>query len=299
MNFKKLAPLRNRDVNDAPWQGMCHKKPWEYEVTAVIPVIDTIDSVKLCVEILRLQTVRPYIIIVDTGSSDEILAEMLSLHDEDLEVHSIRLNGTLHPSDSVCMAMDLAQSLCRTEYMFATHSDVFIRRKDFLEYLLSLCGEEQKKYPVVGYEMSPRQHDDWQGMISHTATMYHVRTLDKIGFGWSMRRLASLYDLKSQEPHPDRPNWPDTEILGNMILRQHGIRTKIIGKENNFQRNKDENIDHGRSITLSMLYSTGYYNTAKKWFEEAKEEAKERIEEWKGNLNRGGAGERIPQQQSI
>lgn len=252
----------------------------------MVPVIDTFDSLRICVEILRLQTVKPYIIIIDTGSSQENLENIMSLHDEDLEVHCVRVNGTLHPSDTVCMAMDLAQSLCRTKYMFATHSDVFLMRRNFLESLLSICGDELGKYPVVGYEMSPRQHDDWKGMISHTATMYHVRTLDKIGFGWSMRRLAAIYDLESQEPHPERPNWPDTEILGNLILRQNEIRTKIIGSESNFQRNKDENIDHARSISLGMLYSPAYYESAKKWFDEAKKEAEERIICWKKEIQK-------------
>ena len=248
---QKLAPLRNTDVNKEPWKGDCTKKPWEYDVTAVIPVIDTVEPLSVCVEILRMQTIRPYILVIDTGSEHENLQQILSMHDSDLEVHCIRLNGSRHPSDSVCMAMDLAQSLCRTDYMFATHSDVFIRRRDFLEDLLSVCGEEDGKFPVVGYEMSPRSHDDWRGMISHTATMYH------------------------------RPNWPDTEILGNMILRQHDVRTKIIGHEHNFQRNTDDNIDHCRSMSLGMLYSKVYYDKAKPWIKEAISEAKERISSWK------------------
>lgn len=278
MKFQKLAPIRNADVNKCPWEGNCIKKPWEYKVTAVIPVIDTFDSLQICVEILKLQTVKPYILVIDTGSTEENLANILSLHDEDLEVHCLRTNGSLHPSDVVCAAMDLAQSLCRTEYMFAIHSDVFLRKRDFLEMLLGMCSSE---CPVVGYEMSPRQHDDWKGMISHTASMYHVKTLDLIGFGWSMRRLASIYNLKNQAPHPDRPNWPDTEILGNIIIRQNEIKTKIIGTEKNFQRNKDEYIDHCRSMSLGMLYSPSYYEKAKYWYEEAKEEAKKRINDWK------------------
>jgi hypothetical protein len=275
-----LAPLRNTDVNKEPWKGNCRKKPWEYEVTAVIPVIDTVEPLSVCIDLLRMQTVKPYIIVIDTGSEHENLQQILSLHDSDLEVHCIRLNGSRHPSDSVCMAMDLAQSLCRTEYMFATHSDVFVKRMDFLEDLLSFCGEHDGKFPVVGYEMSPRSHDDWRGMISHTATMYHIRTLDRIGFGWSMRRLASMYGLESHEPSPERPNWPDTEILGNMILRQHGVRTKIIGHETNFQRNTDENIDHCRSMSLGMLYSKSYYDKALPWINDAISEAKERIRSW-------------------
>ena len=284
MKFQKLAPLRNKKINEYPWEGCCQKKPWDYKITAVIPVIDTFDLLEICVELLRLQTIRPYIIVIDTGSTKENLEKITSLHDEDLEVHCLKINGTRHPSDPVCIAMDLAQSLCRTEYMFATHSDVFLRKRNFLEMLLDLCGEGKDQSPVVGYEMSPRQHDDWRGMISHTASMYHVKTLDKIGFGWSMRRLASLYGLKDHAPCSERPNWPDTEILGNVLLRQNNIKTKIIGKEENFQRNKDENIDHCRSISLGFLYSPSYYDIAKSWVEESKKEAIQRIKDWKTTI---------------
>lgn len=282
MSFDNLAPIRNADPNTAPWRGSCKIKPWDYRVTAVVPVIDTVEMLKICVECLRLQTEKPYIIVVDTGSTKDNLRQIEDMHSEDLEVQSIRLNGVLHPSDPVCMAMDAAQSLCRTEYMFATHSDVFAVRRDLVEWMLSMCGpEDSGKHPVVGYEMSPRQHDDWKGMVSHTATMYHMRTLDKIGFGWSMRRLASMYDLKSHEPHPERPNWPDTEILGNLILRQYETPVRIIGKEENFQRNKDENIDHCRSASLGLLYSKEYGRISGEWIREAMEEAKTRIEKWR------------------
>src|SRR5690606_25477504 len=116
---------------------------------------------------------------------------------EDVEVHSIRLNGCRHPSDYPAMAMDLAFSVCRTEYIFATHADVFLRRKDFIEYLLNLCNKEN---PAVGYELSPRSHEDWKGMISHTASMYHMPTMDEIGFGWSLRRLCNGFGIVNYEP---------------------------------------------------------------------------------------------------
>lgn len=282
MKFENLAPLRDKKPEDRPWRGSCTRKPWEYKITAVIPVIDTFESLSLCVEILRMQTEKPYIVVVDTGSQRGNIEKILDMHSEDLEVHCIRHNGTIHPSDPVSIAMDMAQSLCRTEYMFATHSDAFIMRRDFLEWLLSMCGDEDERlFPVVGYEMSPRQHDDWKGMISHTATMYHIPTMDRIGFGWSMRRLASICGLESHDAHPDRPNWPDTEILGNIILREHGIPTKIIGHESNFERNKDDNIDHARSISLGLLYSPEYRKSSSVWLAEAMKDARQRIEQWK------------------
>lgn len=282
MHQPNLAPLRNADIMSSPWRGCCNRKPWEYRVSAVIPVIDTPESLELCVELLRLQTERPYIIVVDTGSTGENLDRIMQLHAEDLEVHSLRINGVQHPSDPVCMAMDAAQSLCRTEYMFATHSDTYAVRRDLLEWMLSMCGPpEESLSPVVGYEMSPRSHDDWKGMVSHTATMYHTRTLDKIGFGWSMRRLASMYDLPDHEPDPTRPNWPDTEILGNVILRENDIKVKLIGSEQNFQRNRDENIDHCRSLSLGVLYSPDYFEASKAWVAEAMNDSRERIKKWR------------------
>ena len=63
------------------------------------------------------------------------------------------------------------------------------------------------------------------------------------------------------------------------------IKTKIIGTEKNFQRNKDEYIDHCRSMSLGMLYSPSYYEKAKHWYEEAKKEARERISNWKQKGN--------------
>jgi hypothetical protein len=279
-----IAPLRNTSIDKLPWEGNCLKKPWEYKITAAIPVLDTYESLKICIEILKLQTIKPFIIIVDTGSTEDNLKKIMDLRDEDVEVHSIRTNGVLHPSDFPVFAMELAQSLCRTEYLFATHADVFLKKKDFLNFLLNLCGpQEQNKYPVVGYEITPRKHNDWEGMISHTASMYHIKTLDEIGFGWNMRRLASMYNMKNHKPNPMMPSWPDTEILGNVILRQNKIPVKIIGKEVNFQRNVDENIDHCRSITSGLLYSKEYYKKAKEWYNIAQKEALDRINLWKNN----------------
>lgn len=284
MDKCRLAPLRNVDVNERPWEGECSKKPWEYKVMAAIPVLDTVESLSICVELLRLQTERPFICVIDTGSTDENLSAIQSLRGEDLEVHSLRLNGVQHPSDFPAMAMDLAQTLCRSPYLFATHADVFLRRRDFIKWLVDQCGDynlNSKLAPVVGYEISPRNHEDWHGMISHTASMYYMPIMDQIGFGWSMRRLATMYNLPDHKPHPMRPNWPDTEILGNVILRSYEIPTKIIGHEKNFSRNQDENIDHCRSITSGLLYSQEYYAKAVGWYNEAKKEALERIEQWR------------------
>jgi len=259
------------------WEGALTKKPWDYQITAAIPVLDTPDELELVVSLLRLQTEKPYIMIIDTGSEPENFARIENMRAEDVEVHVLRLNGVEHPSDFPAMAMDLAFSCCRTNYLFATHADCFLRRRDFLEYMIGLTNKEN---PAVGYEISPRNHKDWKGMISHTASMYHMPTMDKIGFGWSIRRLCNLFGIESKKPDPMRPNWPDTELLGNYLLKSYKITPKLIGSEENFKPTIDENIYHARTLTSGKLYCPEYYTMAKEWAEHAMEEARINIAEW-------------------
>lgn len=279
-----LSPVYGEVCVYNPWEGICPKKPWEYTVTAAIPCINTSETLPICIELLRLQTVKPFIMLIDTGSQPEHLSEVLKLRDIDVEVHSIALNGVRHPSDYPAMAMELAMTLCRSPYLFATHADCFLRRRDFLEYLLELCPS---KSPAVGYELSPRAHEDWKGMLSHTASLYHMETMDKIAFGWSLRRLCHDFGIVDYKPDPMRPNWPDTEILGNYILRRHKIEPYLIGPEQNAARNLDHNIDHFRSYTSGKLYSPPYFQQAKEWYNDARKQALKRINEWKEETNRG------------
>lgn len=275
-----IAPLRGAGINTthAPWEGSLKKKPWHYQITAAIPCLDTSETLEIVTELLRLQTAPPYILIIDTGSCDEQAEKIRKLHSDDTEIHFIRLNGVRHPSDFPAMAMDVAFTLCRTEFLFATHADCFLRNRRFLEKLMKMCQEIS---PVVGYEISPRAHNDWKGMVSHTATMYHMPTMDKIGFGWSLRRLCNMYGIVDYKPSPLTPGIPDTEVLGNYILRYYKIKPHLVGHEENFTRQKDENIDHFRSYTSGKLYSPGYFENAQQWFQDANTEALERIKEWK------------------
>lgn len=273
----EISPAYGMSTEKSPWEGTCHKKPWEHSITAVIPCLNTPETLPICIELLRLQTERPFIMIIDTGSTERNLKLTEELRDEDVEVHSIRLNGVRHPSDYPAMAMDAAFSLCRTEFLFATHSDCFLRRKNLLEDFARMCKE---KSPVVGYELSPRAHEDWKGMVSHTATMYHMPTMDKIGFGWSLRRLCNGYGIVDYKPNPNKPNWPDTEILGNYILRDNKITPHLVGEEGNQCRTLDDNIDHFRSYGAAKMYSPDYFPKVSEWYHSAKKDALARIEEW-------------------
>lgn len=277
----QLAPLKTGQPK--AWEGDCRRKPWNYQVTAVIPELDTPAELMLAVELLRLQTVKPFVLIIDTGSTPENFARVEALRAPDLEVHAIRLNGVLHPSEFVTAAMDLAFSICRTEHLFCTHSDCFLRRRNFVADLLRQCSPQ---CPAVGYEMTPRTCPppvlcDWQGILGHSATMLHMPSMDLLGAGWSMRRWAVLRHLSDQRPIPGASGWPDTEVLLGHILREAGIEPKIIGREKNFERTLDRNIDHCRSLAGSQVYSKTYYKKAKRWAADAKRQARARIARWR------------------
>lgn len=273
----QIAPLREGTAQNPPWEGSCAKKPWRYRITAAIPVLDTDDTLAVVIELLRLQSERPYIVVIDTGSLPERYTQIEKLRAEDVEVHSLRLNGVKHPSDFPAMAMDVAFTVCRTPYLFATHADCFLRKRTLLAEMVELC---QERSPVVGYELSPRQHQDWQGMFGHTCTLFDMGVMDEIGAGWSMRRLARLFNVEDHTPDPRRPSWPDTELLLNYLVRERGITPYLIGHEENSVRNKDENIDHCRSLTSGLLYNPAYYERARRWAEAAVDEARQRITQW-------------------
>lgn len=276
MNY---APIRNAPTDTKPWEGNCKKKPWDYKVTAVIPVMDTYEMLTLVVELLRLQTERPFIMIIDTGSKPENLQKICGLRDEDVEVHSILMNGVNHPSDFPCFAQDIAHALCRTEYIYCTHADVFLNRREVLADILAQCN---KNCPVVGYQITERPHADWVGMVGHSCTMYHVGVIDACGVTWSQRRICDYYDVE-WSPDGSRPNWPDTEVGFNVLIREAGITAKIIGTEENFKRNQNRDFDHCRTATGSMLYSPEYWKMCQGWLESAQAEASSRITRWKSD----------------
>lgn len=261
--------------------GRVEKKPWDYACEAWIPIMDTLDTLPYVIELLRLQDSRPFIVLVDTGSKKESFDKLEELYGDadDIELHRFRFKGVKHSSDYPAFAMDLAMSVCRTEHLFCTHSDVFLKKKDLLTRLIDLCD---KFRPAVGYQMSPRDHEDWRKMVSHTCTMLHIPTMDKISASWSLRKLCNRKGLEFIPNHPEMGNnWPDTEILLNYMLWENGLEAKLIGEEKNHVRTNDDNIDHCRSLTAARLYFAEGAKTRQSWVDDAIEQAKERIKLWK------------------
>lgn len=269
--FRFISPKSERKEEER-WTGIAEKKQWDYKVTAVIPHLETIEPLWIAVQLLRKQTERPYIVIVDTGSNIKTMELLERMRADDLEIHYIRSNNYRHPSQPVPAAMDLAHSLCSTDYLFHTHSDVFLRRDDLIEDLLRICNEH---VPIVGYQMSPRGWitPEWKGMIGHTLSLFHLPSIEKAGATWSMERAFRSDAALSKE----MCGWPDTETGFNRVIKKHGIQPFFIGDDENWVRQVDRNMDHVRSYPGSQIYAEEYFKTAEGWMLDAMRDALPRI----------------------
>jgi hypothetical protein len=227
-----------------PWRGSLAKKPWEYRVTAAIPHRNTLEHLKLCLDFVQAQTERPYVMIIDTGSDEATLAEVLALRTDNVEVHQIACLGTEEYADVVCYAMDLAMSACRTEYLWCLHSDCFVTNRGLLaEMLLTADGGKQ---PVIGYESTlANKHAECKGMVSHTCTLLHMPTMHLLDVTWSRTRLAT------QARAAGREVVFDPEMALNYRLRDRGVKPLILGPEQAGGIERDANRVHLRSGTLT------------------------------------------------
>lgn len=304
-----LAPVRNahgiaESPNGKPWEGALDRKPWEHWVTAAIVHLDTPDLLEAVVATLRAQTERPYIIVVDVGSLDRHRPslERLRRESDDLEVHYLNPLGWQYTSQPVTTAMDLAMALCQTEYLYATHTDVFLKRPDYLRWLVSLCG---CRTPAVGYQMSPRPwarpHSElWRRIVSHTATLYHMPTLRRIGARWDL--LGSIERLGVRLGETNN-GWPDTEVGVSLALHEAGIGERwltdpppagndppsvlLIGTEPN-DPYEDDNLVHMRSTTIHRLYDSPTSRKHAAKLNAERDAAIERARQWELERNGGG-----------
>lgn len=267
------------------WQGPFTKKPWQFLTTVMIPHLNTLEILQQVIELYRLQTERPYFLIVDTGSPRDVCDQLEALRADDLEVSYIRSGGYLNSSQPVAVAIDLAMSLCASEYLFLTHSDCFPMQRDLLSWYRASTGPNR---PVVGYQMSPRSSDprgEWKTCVSHTATMLHMPTMRRIGARWS------IYDWNGGDRSGWVQGWPDTESRFGECLRAAGIKPHFVAGEPNYKRHTDLKIDHVRSYPGSKAVGNAtYLAKAQPWMDDAMAAARKRAEHWRAEIE----GREIP-----
>lgn len=267
-------------ILEKPWQGPQEVKPWHRKVTIVAPFLDTSELLDTFIEAWLLQTVDANICIIDTGSSPRhagVLDEY-ERTDDRIEVHRLHFKAVKHPSDPVAIAMDLAFSLCTTEFLFATHVDCFPARRDLIEDFIQIRNESNA--PVVGYQITDRKNIDTEGWVGHTATLFDMKQADLLNLAWSQRRLCNLTGM--DHFGNNRCNgYPDTEFLINEQLDRAGVDRFIVGKEENYVTTDDANILHVRSYNSSKLYSPKHHAKAVVDMAEALRTTHERISRWK------------------
>lgn len=264
------------------WRGISKRKPWEYNVTAIIPVVQPDETLPIVIELLRLQTERPYILIIDTGSDPQKCEWLETLRAADVEIHYIKNHGTVHLAECVAMACDFGVARALTRYTFFTHSDCFVRDREGLRKLMELA----ENHIVAGHQITERKYEGWETEFGHTFLMCDQDELDRRGITWKMRRGVLTpgavppgttdYTAEGLPPHI-----VDTERSFNRLLRAAGIPGHFTGGEKNWQRNKDKWIDHVRSLPGSRLYSDEYQAKAMQWLPAAVAEAKQRIVNWR------------------
>lgn len=235
-------------------------KPWvQHQVTVCIPHLDTPDILAVSVRLWQLQRNRPFLLVIDTGSvykkSSDLLEQLSQI--PGIEVARLGIHSAVeHLSDRVSIAMDYAFSRCPTEYLLATHIDMFPKHRGLVEKLVALCGEAT---PVVGWEMSPRGDSDSQtgrgylsdGYPGHVCTLFHMPVMDRIGAGWSIRRAHHAFGLP--RGHTAVNGWPDTELCLGKLLFANDIKPVLLGRETNDENQETDDWLHSRSSTIHLL----------------------------------------------
>lgn len=240
-----IAPLPPRDGS---YEGRLVRRPWHYELAIVLPHIGPADVLETAITCWRHQTVSPYILVIDTGSTGADLADVLSLRSFDLEVHCVHSHGWRHSSQPVSAALDLAFAAIQQNRALLTHTDVYPRNFTLIEELLRRCNS---KSPVVGYQMSKRVgSDEWQECVSHTLTMVDMLTMRRIRATWNL--LASLE--QDDEVEQRFLGWPDTETNFGRACRAAGIVPDFLGPESNAHVYQTDLIVHWRSVPSVRHY---------------------------------------------
>lgn len=258
------------------WEGVIEKKPSEYKVTVVVPHLNTPEILETCIQLLTLQTEKPYILIIDTGSNAETCAIIENLRAENIEIHYLRSHSWRHPSEPVSAAQDLGLVLCRTPYMFCTHADCFLKKQTLLAEWLDLMS----KYSVVGYRISPRPYPEWVHEFGHTALMFNILDIKSNNINWDMESYCRERG-RSLALSALGPNNPDTESNFNSTLQKSGLKSLFLGDEENYVRNNNEDFDHPRSYVSSKLYSIDYFRKISIDMNKALDDARQRICDWR------------------
>ena len=112
------------------------------EVSILIPNYKTPDITKLCLRLIRMHTdlSRVRLLVIDNNSGDASIDYLRSLSWIDLIERQPAPDDT--PSLSHSRALDLALAQVQTPFVLSFHTDTFVRRGDWLDFLLHHIKKE-------------------------------------------------------------------------------------------------------------------------------------------------------------
>jgi hypothetical protein len=232
--------------------------------TIVLPTAGRSPTLPSAMATHRQQTANTETILIETSSNPDCANELAIVHRHTHHVRTIALppKQKAHPCRVITEALDIAIAIADTEWAFLTHDDVWIEDPELIEKLIGLA--KHHGVPIVGYEMSPRSHitEEWRDMVSHTATLLHVPTVQGLGLRWS------LVEAHHETPwNQEQPGWPDTETNFGREVKRLKIPQYFIGHETNERHYRDQYITHRRSLTSHLVHpGLGKIDDAK-WIE--------------------------------
>ncbi len=107
------------------------------QITILVPNYKTPEITKICLRLLRKHTDfgLAKVIVIDNHSQDASLEYLKTLHWIELIERQPEPDDTTALSHS--RALDLALALVTTPFVLSIHSDTFVKRPDWLDYLLT------------------------------------------------------------------------------------------------------------------------------------------------------------------
>lgn len=254
-----------RRMDEGGFLGRMGRKPWDHEVTIVLPHLETVELLETSVWCWRQQTVSPYLLVIDTGTGPESLGEVEGLRNVDLEVHFIRGHGFYHTSSVVASACDLGGALCQTPYILFTHVDVFPKRVTLLEELIGMLTD---RVPIAAYQARPRVFTtDWQDCPSHILTFCDARVYRRHRLGWNLLKATEKLGTWGTW----HMGWPDTETSFGHALREEKIPWFRLGEEFSQAYWQDDRIVHLSAFASVKRYAPRRlewrYPGVKEWLE--------------------------------
>jgi len=253
------------------------------EVTILIPNYKTPEITKLCLRLIRKYTdpSRIHVIAIDNASGDESLDYLRSLDWIELieRPNYEDESGSLSHSH----ALDEAMEKVTTPYVLSMHTDTFVRRDDWLDFLLNKIKSDENiagvgswklevkpwikrvlkrieykwqcfYFPLVGkgYGKLEGKGDNFLYLRSHCA-LYRTDMIRKYNLKFSQENdtAGRILHKKLVEHGHDMQFIPSEKLINYMAHLNHA--TMFLNDEFNLrQRNRDKGMDRMQKIFIDL-----------------------------------------------